>query len=233
LFRFCGCKGTNNFLNDKIFLENGFDAFISKPIDIRQMNSVLNKYVRDAHPEENTNEIVASTTIAPAVGKVDKSLLNIFKKDARNAIITLTETAKDDNMLLFATTAHAMKSACANIGETALSELARSLEFAAKDNNKAFVDGHFEELITGLNKIIGEDDCTPEVEADDTELLTSELAKIKTACAVYDSAAARESLALLKEKQWTRATTEFVDEIDDMVRCSDFEEAIAKIEELL
>ena len=35
-----------------IFLENGFDDFISKPIDLRQLNSVLNKLIRDKQPEE-------------------------------------------------------------------------------------------------------------------------------------------------------------------------------------
>jgi len=29
------------------FLENGFDGYISKPIDIRQLNDSLNKYIRD------------------------------------------------------------------------------------------------------------------------------------------------------------------------------------------
>jgi CheY-like chemotaxis protein len=36
----------------EIFLENGFDEFISKPIDIRQMNTVLNKFIRDKQPPE-------------------------------------------------------------------------------------------------------------------------------------------------------------------------------------
>ena len=31
----------------ELFLANGFDAFISKPIDIRQLNDSLNKFVRD------------------------------------------------------------------------------------------------------------------------------------------------------------------------------------------
>ena len=35
-----------------IFLENGFDEFISKPIDIRQLDAVLKKFVRDKHPLE-------------------------------------------------------------------------------------------------------------------------------------------------------------------------------------
>jgi len=31
------------------FLENGFDGYISKPVDIRQLNDSLNKYVRDKY----------------------------------------------------------------------------------------------------------------------------------------------------------------------------------------
>jgi len=38
--------------NDKIFAQNGFDGFITKPIDIKQINTILNKFVRDMHPEE-------------------------------------------------------------------------------------------------------------------------------------------------------------------------------------
>ncbi|MCL2196493.1 MAG: ATP-binding protein [Treponema sp.] len=36
----------------EVFLENGFDDFISKPIDIRQLNAILNKYVRDKQPQD-------------------------------------------------------------------------------------------------------------------------------------------------------------------------------------
>ena len=35
-----------------MFLNNGFDDYISKPIDIRQMNVIMNKYVRDKQPPE-------------------------------------------------------------------------------------------------------------------------------------------------------------------------------------
>jgi CheY-like chemotaxis protein len=41
----------------EIFLQNGFDDFISKPIDVRQLNSVLNKYIRDKQPPEIINVI--------------------------------------------------------------------------------------------------------------------------------------------------------------------------------
>jgi CheY-like chemotaxis protein len=37
---------------EKFFLENSFDEFFSKPIDIRQLDSTLNKFVRDKYPAE-------------------------------------------------------------------------------------------------------------------------------------------------------------------------------------
>ena len=37
---------------ESIFMENGFDGYISKPVDLRQLDSVLNKFVRDRHPPE-------------------------------------------------------------------------------------------------------------------------------------------------------------------------------------
>jgi CheY-like chemotaxis protein len=35
-----------------LFLQNGFDDFISKPIDVRRLDAVLNKFIRDNHPAE-------------------------------------------------------------------------------------------------------------------------------------------------------------------------------------
>jgi signal transduction histidine kinase/DNA-binding response OmpR family regulator len=35
--------------NDEMFVKNGFDDFISKPIDVKRLNEVLVKYVRDKH----------------------------------------------------------------------------------------------------------------------------------------------------------------------------------------
>jgi len=38
--------------NSEMFMENGFDGFISKPIDIIQLEKILNEHVRDKHLEE-------------------------------------------------------------------------------------------------------------------------------------------------------------------------------------
>jgi len=47
------------------FLQNGFDEFISKPIDIRQLNSVLNRFIRDMYPPEIVNAAQTQENIQP------------------------------------------------------------------------------------------------------------------------------------------------------------------------
>jgi len=45
--------------NSDMFLDNGFDGFISKPIDITQLDVILNEFIRDRHPLERQKAGVA------------------------------------------------------------------------------------------------------------------------------------------------------------------------------
>jgi len=45
----------------ELFLQNGFDEFISKPIDIRQLNYILNKLIRDKQPPEVLEDVRQKT----------------------------------------------------------------------------------------------------------------------------------------------------------------------------
>jgi CheY-like chemotaxis protein len=38
--------------NEEFFLDNCFDEVVTKPVDIRLLTSVLNKYIRDKQPPE-------------------------------------------------------------------------------------------------------------------------------------------------------------------------------------
>jgi CheY-like chemotaxis protein len=39
--------------NEEMFAQNGFDGFLSKPIDILQLDATLNRYIRDKHSERS------------------------------------------------------------------------------------------------------------------------------------------------------------------------------------
>jgi len=56
-YRGCIVALTANALvgNSEMFLENGFDGFVSKPIDIIQLDKILNEHVRDKHLSEKSS----------------------------------------------------------------------------------------------------------------------------------------------------------------------------------
>jgi CheY-like chemotaxis protein/HPt (histidine-containing phosphotransfer) domain-containing protein len=221
--------------NDEMFRQNGFDDFLPKPIDVRHLNASLNKYVRDRHPEEahKYKAEAASNVQGPAL---NPKLLEVFRKDAEKAVITLRKTAESGDIKLFTTTAHAMKSALANVGEAELSKSAFALEKAGLDGNTDFISRNTEEFAQTLEALIKKlKESQPAANTppagsateEDTAFLKEQLALIKTACENFDDSAAYTALDRLKEKQWRAETLSSLEEIRDALFLhSDFEEAL-------
>ncbi|MDR0720472.1 MAG: response regulator, partial [Treponema sp.] len=53
--------------NEEMFLANGFNDFISKPIDLQRLNNVLNQWIRDRHGEESVKDTVPEPMETPAL----------------------------------------------------------------------------------------------------------------------------------------------------------------------
>jgi len=234
--------------NDEMFQENGFDSFISKPIDIRQLNNVLNKFVRDKQPKEvieaarqqhkNKNEEIKVNQGA------DDELLAIFARDAKKVIPVIStayeniEAISVEELILFVVNVHAMKSALANIGEQEASKLADILEEAGKAHDKTLIANETPVFIEKLQAIITRIDENS-IDNDDTgtdsdpELLFEKLKLICEACEEYDDQAAEKTLAELKEMVWSKETKEFLGKINECILHSDFEEASKQIISLM
>jgi len=225
----------------KIFLENGFDDFVSKPIDIRQLNSVLNRLIRDKQPPEvlaeaRKNAMMRPELIQATAPKADDALLSVFVKDAKDILPVFESTLKnmeelsDSDLDLFTLKAHAIKSALANIGETELSELAYTLEKAGKRRDKDTIEKKTQKMINLLKSIIGESEATiaekkPATEDEDTAYLRKQLKIIKDACKEYDTKTANAAIEDLKKMSWTNQTEDILDKIFGYLLHSDFEEA--------
>ncbi len=222
----------------KIFLENGFEDFVSKPIDIRQLNTVLNKLVRDKQPPEVIEKARASAPIKPpgqVMPKHDAILLSVFAKDAKNILpifesaLKNIESISDKDLHLFAIKAHAIKSALANIDEMELSRLAFMLEKAGKEHDKNTILLKTQELINALRAMIEKNEGKIEENSvskdEDTAYLSEQLKIICEACANYDIKTANAALENLKKTPWTKETEEFIDKISEHLLHSDFEEA--------
>jgi len=223
--------------NDKMFAEKGFDGFISKPIDPRQLDDVLNRFIRSCHPDEAGK--YKAKTEPPVIAAMNPKIFEIFCRDAEKAIVTLRETAETDNLKLYATTAHAMKSASANVGEHEISESAAKLERAALDGDKAYISSGTEFFINSLETFIKKFRPEPGNEADDLPVnedrafLTKQMTVFKQACADYDDARAYAALDTLNGKLWKKETAAKIEELRDALFLhSDFEGAAAMADEL-
>jgi len=180
----------------EMFFENGFDDFISKPIDVRQLNAVLNRLIRDKQPPEvlekaraqkgkrkkkkteTVNEdIVDETEEAFEIDIdeiVDVELNAIFARDAkksmeifRSVFDNLDNVTKED-LASFTTNAHAMKSALGNIGELGASKWAAALEDAGRNEVIEIIKADTPEFMENLLLII--EKCEPKTVYDDENI---------------------------------------------------------------
>jgi len=228
--------------NEEIFFQSGFDDFVSKPIDIRQLNVVLNKFVRDKYPEEAKKYKSAANERRPEAAvssSIDPKLLEIVRRDAQKAVETLRKTMEDGDIKLFTTTAHAMKSALANAGENEMSAAALALENAGRNGDKDFLSANCDKFINSLLSLIerlspvNDGGGADENVREDVEYLAKQLLTVKSACENYDDTAAYAALDLLKEKSWKKETAAALEEIrDTLFLHSDFDGVVERVDKI-
>jgi signal transduction histidine kinase/DNA-binding response OmpR family regulator len=225
----------------EIFLSKGFNDFISKPIDIRQLNALLNKLIRDKQPPEVIESARRSAMDKPIVDEIPQStiapeLARTFMRDAGKvmkvleAIYEKREAFGDDDIQSYIINVHAMKSALANIGETEFSAFARKLETAGKERDIALILAETPDFLNGLQGIVKK--ITPREEDDNNEItkenqgfLQEKLIIFRAACTIYDKKAAKEVLVELKKKNWPYTIKEMLNTLAEHLLHSDFEEA--------
>ena len=221
----------------EMFFENGFDGFISKPIDTRQLNNELNKFIRDKQTSETLAKAREESAKRPTkpLPAIDTNLLEIFARDAKKSLPIFEKTleevadATDEDLYSFAVKAHAMKSALANIGEKALSQVAYTLEKAGKEQDRNTIKALTQELVAALKKIIDKVEKNKKIIAQDenSAYLREQLKIIGDACANYDARTADKALAKLGEMAWTYETKNVFEQISKYILSSEFEEASA------
>jgi PAS domain S-box-containing protein len=233
----------------EMFLNNGFDEFISKPIDVRQLNIVLNRFVRDKQPPEVIEEARQRKNYLYASGKhsiaVDSQLSEFFVRDAQKAAGILTaiyenNCRRTEDIPAFIINIHSMKSALANIGENELSEKAAKLEQVGRNQNIDTILSALPEFLASLHQVIEklkppEDEDVQENAGEDNgdmPYLQEKLVVIQKACESFDKKAAKDALAALKQKTWPKKVKEQLSSITECLLHSEFDEAGAIAKEI-
>ena len=231
----------------EMFMKNGFDGFISKPIDIRQLNYTLNSMIRDKQPVEvieAAHREKAEHDKKLGVGvdgqQIDPQLATIFARDAEKAIVVLENVLgnnfhNESDIQLFVINVHAMKSALANIGESKHSATALRLEQAGREKNINMMASETQKFIDDLRAIIDEIKPKDEDDIEDTEevlvYLREKLIIIKEACMTYDKKSAKNTLNELRDKTWSHKTRDLLNLIAEHLLHSEFDDAAAIADE--
>ncbi|GBU24163.1 aerobic respiration control sensor protein ArcB [Fibrobacteria bacterium R8-3-H12] len=226
-----------------IFMKVGFDGFISKPIDIRQLNATLNKFIRSRHPPEVVKEAesMRPKSIAKNIQpESDTQLIAIFARDAEKTISVLQSLCEkgnaydEESLQMFIVSTHAMKSALANIGEKKLSKFAGELEQAVRERNFSEVSAKTPEFLKALRTLV--EKIVPKEEEDvvdeDVAYLHEKLLVVQSACEAYDKKTAKKALAELNEKKWSHKTKKALEKISEHILHTDFKAVAATVKDL-
>ena len=158
------------------FVQTGFNDYMVKPINMRMLEKVLINYLDKTLIEEYSQEEVVKTVDASQPASNIKSgldtakgllnigfnqqayeaILNTFYKECVKNLALLPELKASDDLSLFTTYVHGMKSASASIGAMEVSALFKKLEFAGKESNREFIESNYAPYTEKLIEILEE-----------------------------------------------------------------------------
>jgi len=225
------------------FLSNGFDGFLAKPIDSRELDLLLIRLIRDREPLEIEK---AARLGNKNIDMTEKK--KYFAIDAENTIKTLNEfktkmyNLDDEELNIYIITVHGIKSALANINEKILSDTALKLEKAGErrdfgiisNETPAFTDA-LQELTDNIksSRIIKSAETIAEMSHDDIVFLQKKLQDIITACERFDKKAVKTMLTELKQKTLPQEIYNAMEEISLNLLHGNFKNIISVSQKLL
>jgi signal transduction histidine kinase/CheY-like chemotaxis protein len=153
------------------FLKNGFDDFLSKPIEIASLRAIMEKWVppekrrfaaSDARTADEPDLAIEGLDVARGVAMIGGSLdsyieaLGIYCLDVEKHLPFLRQFKGDDaaSMAAFVTSVHGLKSASANVGALNPAEQAAILEQAGLDGDIELIQSRLGEFISCLVRLV-------------------------------------------------------------------------------
>ncbi len=248
---------------------SGFSDYVAKPIDVKQLEEVLYKYLCDpskemamqeAVPEDDridvepeiehtvamqeTHSVVAieleGFDTETAMTHLDKdsycSILKIFYTDLPITLERVVREKEIGDWEKFTIDVHALKSSGASVGAMSLSNQARQLEAAGKEQDVAYIEEHFttfteccRETIQVLEAFFGEDPKT-EVATELSALDSQWIQDIRVACEQMDSSKAEELLEELSGKSFSNEESVLIQKIRNHVEQFDYDEVVTLLQ---
>ena len=160
-----------------MFLQSGFDDFMSKPIELSALDRILKSYLPNEYimapiesnsgktenrqPVTHTDNLTlfdCNRGLVYAGGDEEtyREILTLFVNTFPKKSACIEEFFHNQNWRNYEIDVHALKSTSKSVGAAMLSELAKELEFAAKADNSQLINEKNSELLELYKKTVEE-----------------------------------------------------------------------------
>ena len=247
----------------EMFLQSGFDDYLSKPIDTVKLNTILEKWI----PKDKQTRSSAEGGKADGPGKLSMDavaiegldikkgvqlsgvtvelyfdILSVFYEDGMERIDEIKKCLDSGNLSLYIIQVHALKSASANVGADKLSESAYALEMAGRRGDINFIKTNTDHFLSTLERLLNDIECLllsqgafgdKAGEPVDGELLASELVSLKKALGDMDAGEINRTVDILTNFTCGEDVKAIIKKISQHILMVEYDEAEALINTLL
>ena len=237
---------------EEMFFKHGFQAFISKPIDIMELDSVIRKWVRNNTHEDsltsgessaaNDEDIVVDIPGVNAengsflYGGDKKIYLSILRSFALNTpgILDELRTVSRETLPNYIISVHGLKGSCAGIGAEEVRKAASDLETISRAGDLDEVLAQNDKLIEDAQTIIADVKAwlenydahheKPRLKTPDREVL----ARLRRSCEHYDMSGIDKAMSELESANYEE-NGDLVAWLKEKINISEIDEAAERL----
>jgi signal transduction histidine kinase/CheY-like chemotaxis protein len=237
----------------EMFLEKGFNDYLSKPIEIAKLDDMMARWIpaekqvksggvrRETFTGE-TGIVISGVDTRKGIAMTGgteagyRRVLSQFRRDAVERLPVFSAIPAETTLTVFATQAHAIKSAAATIGAAEVSKEAAALEAAGKAGNMEVIREtlpgfreHLTELIEAIEKVRRASLSTPYTPLSFHDALLA----LRAAIEAKNMKEIDSLLEEIEDLSLDAETREQVSAVSDMVLMGEYEGVIESVNILL
>jgi CheY-like chemotaxis protein len=233
-----------------LYIKNGFNDFLEKPIDNFKLNKFLRTYlprkyivetkIADSPIEEfdeiKIKDVDTKKAIQNCCGSIDNyiSLLSVAYLDGINKLKVIKDFANNRDIENYTIEVHALKTVAALIGDTKLFELSKRHEIAGINHdlkfileNVNFLLSAYDNLLNNIKLVLPKEDISinPQIKTFTTDNLCTLLTATANAIDNFDLDSANESLKHLLNYNFTDAQRSTINKVKTFLNIFDYDNA--------
>ncbi|MDR0454140.1 MAG: transporter substrate-binding domain-containing protein [Deferribacteraceae bacterium] len=239
----------------EMYLNNGMNDYLSKPIEIAKLDNMLKKWIPDEKQNKENGQIKNEKNSAPEIkiegidvqvgllmnGGITENYirtLNVFCRDGWEKLDELKECIAKNDIKLYTIFVHGLKNALWNVGAKKLSDFAKTLENAGKNGTSMFIMEYndlflteLETLLQNISVVIAESNEEKiELDKNGADLLKESLTMLRAALENMEAEQINIIMKNLDTGSWDKNSRELLNNLLQNILLFEYEKAIALID---